>query len=288
MDFQRFIWYFFAVVGIVICFILALFSLIWSICFIVRVMFKSFGAKVGTMTDIAVEDIKERAELKREVKRRIRAAKKEHKEQSLALKIQSMERINAMKRKKYDKKLQDKEMKYSIKTFGEYVPEQNGRPTTPADEVTPYGESDETVRGDEQETVLQSEDVETTAPVAETVSTETPEQPYDTEDYDAMGEDSDLSQFSRETDSDEGEGNADYFDYLGEREGEPLTGSHEVEGDDSGKSDEVGESDNEAENNSENLEDAINDLNAESDKISGEQDESSADTMQTKRKKRKK
>lgn len=120
MDMKSFVMYCFMIIGILVCVVVSAIALVWTTCFVVRILIKSFKTKVNSFCEIAVEDIKEKSALKKEIKRKLRLAQKEQKEEALKIKLKSDKRIAEMKLKKLEEKLKAKESKLSLKFFGNY------------------------------------------------------------------------------------------------------------------------------------------------------------------------
>jgi len=136
MDLKTFVMYVFMSIGIIVCVVVTSIALVWVTCFVVRLLVKTFGTKVGSYTEIVVEDIKEKSKVKRELKEQERQAQKEHKEELLKVRLESKKRLNDMKKKKLEEKLRAKEAQKSLKLFGSYEEPESVFDGTKGDEQT--------------------------------------------------------------------------------------------------------------------------------------------------------
>jgi len=108
----------FTFIGIVVCIIAATIGLVWLTCFVVKLLVKTFGAKVGESYDVFVEDMKKKAESKKERNAKKRAEKDAQKMELLNMKLESKARVHEMKKQKLQEKLDAVENAQKEKLFG--------------------------------------------------------------------------------------------------------------------------------------------------------------------------
>ena len=94
----------FTFIGIVVCIVAASVALVWLTCFVVKLLVKTFGAKVGESYDVFVEDMKKKAESKRERNAKKRAEKDAQKMELLNMKLELKARVHEMKKQKLQEK----------------------------------------------------------------------------------------------------------------------------------------------------------------------------------------
>lgn len=119
MNLSEFVMNVFMIVGMLVCIIVTAIALFYGTCYFVRILIKTFNAKVKSTTEIMLEDIKEKNIAKKERNKTKREAVKKQKEEKLQLKLESKEEINKMKLQKYQDKLYEKENKNWNKMFGD-------------------------------------------------------------------------------------------------------------------------------------------------------------------------
>jgi hypothetical protein len=108
----------FTFIGIVVCIVAASVALVWLTCFVVKLLVKTFGAKVGESYDVFVEDMKKKAENKRERNAKKRAEKDAQKMELLNMKLELKARVHEMKKQKLQEKFDAKENAQREKLFG--------------------------------------------------------------------------------------------------------------------------------------------------------------------------
>ena len=108
----------FTFIGIVVCIIAASIGLVWLTCFVVKLAIKTFGAKVGESYDVFVEDMKKKAESKKERNAKKRAEKDAQKMELLNMNLELKARIHEMKKQKLQEKFNAKENSQREKLFG--------------------------------------------------------------------------------------------------------------------------------------------------------------------------
>ena len=113
----------FTFIGMAVCILIALIAIVWITCFLVKLLVKTFGVKVGKSYDLLVEDINKKSEAKKERNELKRQAKLAHKMEMLNIKLESKQRIHDIKKAKLEGKLDSKENAVMIKLFGDEVPE---------------------------------------------------------------------------------------------------------------------------------------------------------------------
>ena len=113
----------FTFIGMAVCILIALIAIVWITCFLVKLLVKTFGVKVGKSYDLMVEDINKKAEAKKERNEIKRQAKLAHKMEILNMKLENKQNIHNMKKAKLEGKLDAKENAVKVKLFGENIPE---------------------------------------------------------------------------------------------------------------------------------------------------------------------
>ena len=113
----------FTFIGMAVCILIALIAIVWITCFLVKLLVKTFGVKVGKSYDLMVEDINKKADAKKERNEIKRQAKLSHKMEILNAKLESKQKIHDMKKAKLEGKLDAKENAVMVKLFGDEVPE---------------------------------------------------------------------------------------------------------------------------------------------------------------------
>ena len=108
----------FTFIGIVVCIIAAAIALVWLTCFVVKLLVKTFSAKVGESYNVYIEDMKKKAENKRERNAKKRAEKDAQKMELLNMKLESKARIHEMKKEKLQAKLDATENTQRAKILG--------------------------------------------------------------------------------------------------------------------------------------------------------------------------
>ena len=118
----------FTFIGMAVCILIALIAIVWITCFLVKLLVKTFGVKVGKSYDLMVEDINKKADAKKERNEIKRQAKLSHKMEILNAKLESKQKIHDMKKAKLEGKLDAKENAVMVKLFGDEVPEFEAKP----------------------------------------------------------------------------------------------------------------------------------------------------------------
>ncbi len=113
----------FTFIGMAVCILIALIAIVWLTCFLVKLLVKTFGVKVGKSYDLMVEDINKKAEAKKERNEIKRQAKLAQKMEILNMKLENKQKIHDMKKVKLEGKLDAKENAARFKLFGENAPE---------------------------------------------------------------------------------------------------------------------------------------------------------------------
>lgn len=113
----------FTFIGMAVCILIALIAIVWITCFLVKLLIKTFGVKIGKSYDIMVEDINKKAEAKKERNEIKRQAKLAQKMEILNMKLENNQKIHEIKKTKLNKKLNDKENATKTKLFGETAPD---------------------------------------------------------------------------------------------------------------------------------------------------------------------
>ena len=113
----------FTFIGMAVCILIALIAIVWITCFLVKLLIKTFGVKVGKSYDLMVEDIDKKAAARKERNEIKRNAKFAQKMEILNMKLENRQRIHDMKRAKLEGKLDAKENAVMVKLFGDEVPE---------------------------------------------------------------------------------------------------------------------------------------------------------------------
>ena len=108
----------FTFIGIVVCIVAASVALVWLTCFVVKLLIKTFGAKVGESYDVFVEDMKKKAENKKARNAKKREEKDAQKMELLNMKLESKARVHEMKKQKLQEKLDRVENAQKEKLFG--------------------------------------------------------------------------------------------------------------------------------------------------------------------------
>lgn len=122
MDLKTFVMNIFMVIGMIVCVVVTTIALIYAVCYAVKLLFKTFGAKISSSYDIMMEDIREKNLAKKQRKKEKRIFDAEQKREMQNLKLLSEAEVFEMKKKRYRDKLRDKENKAWIKLFNESVP----------------------------------------------------------------------------------------------------------------------------------------------------------------------
>ena len=118
----------FTFIGMAVCILIALIAIIWITCFLVKLLIKTFGVKVGKSYDLMVEDINKKAEARKTRNEMRRQAKFDQKMELLNMKLESKQRIHDIKKAKLEGKLDAKENAVMVKLFGDEVPEFEAKP----------------------------------------------------------------------------------------------------------------------------------------------------------------
>ncbi len=109
----------FTFIGILVSVVVALIALVWLTCFVVKLLVKTFGFKVGKSYDLMVEDITKKTESKRERNQIKREAKSAKKMEILNIKLENKQKIHDLKKAKLEGKLEEKENQVKFKLFGD-------------------------------------------------------------------------------------------------------------------------------------------------------------------------
>lgn len=109
----------FTFIGIAVCIVVTLIALVWLTCFVVRLLVKSFKFKIEESYGVMAEDIKKKAESKKERKALKRKTSDEQKMEILNMKLESSARVHEMKKQKLQSKLDEVENTQRVKLFGE-------------------------------------------------------------------------------------------------------------------------------------------------------------------------
>lgn len=131
----------FTFIGIVVCIIAASIALVWLTCFVVKLLIKTFGAKVGESYDVFVEDMKKKAENKKARNAKKREEKDAQKMELLNMKLESKARVHEMKKQKLQEKLDMRENAQKEKLFG--VPAEQEEVETKVEEEPEVKEQEE-------------------------------------------------------------------------------------------------------------------------------------------------
>ena len=118
----------FTFIGVAVSIIIALIAIVWLTCFFVKLLVKTFGARVGKSYDLMIEDINKKAAAKQERKELARQEKFAQKMELLNMKLESKARIHEMKREKLEGTLSAKEAEAKVKIFGEDAPNYVSKP----------------------------------------------------------------------------------------------------------------------------------------------------------------
>ena len=118
----------FTFIGIVVCIITAAIALVWLTCFVVRLLVKTFGSKINESYNVYLEDMKKKAESKKERNNKKREAKDAQKMELLNMKLESKARIHEMKKDRLEGTLSAKEAEAKAKIFGEDAPNYVSKP----------------------------------------------------------------------------------------------------------------------------------------------------------------
>lgn len=113
----------FTFIGMAVCILIALIAIVWITCFLVKLLVKTFGVKVGKSYDLLVEDINKKSEAKKERNEKKRTEKLAQKMELLNMKLESKARVHEMKKAKLEGKLNQKENQVKTKLFGENASE---------------------------------------------------------------------------------------------------------------------------------------------------------------------
>ena len=108
----------FTFIGIVVCIITAAIALVWLTCFVVRLLVKTFGSKINESYNVYLEDMKKKAESKKERNNKKREAKDAQKMELLNMKLELKEKVHEMKKQKLQEKFAEKENTQREKLFG--------------------------------------------------------------------------------------------------------------------------------------------------------------------------
>ncbi len=125
----------FTFIGMAVCILIALIAIVWLTCFLVKLLIKTFGVKVGKSYDLMVEDINKKAEARKSRNEIKREAKFAQKMEILNMKLESKQRIHDIKKAKLEGKLDAKENAVMVKLFGDEVPEFETKPKTSVKET---------------------------------------------------------------------------------------------------------------------------------------------------------
>ena len=112
----------FTFIGVAVSIIIALIAIVWLTCFFVKLLVKTFGARVGKSYDLMIEDINKKAEAKKERNEKKRSEKLAQKMELLNMKLESKARIHEMKKDRLEGTLSAKEAEAKAKIFGEDAP----------------------------------------------------------------------------------------------------------------------------------------------------------------------
>lgn len=108
----------FTFIGIVVCIITAAIALVWLTCFVVRLLIKTFRSKIDESYNVYLEDMKKKAENKKERNAKKREEKDAQKMELLNMKLESKARVHEMKKQKLQAKLEANESAQKEKLFG--------------------------------------------------------------------------------------------------------------------------------------------------------------------------
>ena len=147
----------FTFIGMAVSILTALIAIVWLTCFIVKLLVKTFGVRVGKSYDLMVEDITKKTEAKRERKEQKRQAAFKQKNEILNMKLESKERIHEMKKQKLADTLEQKEKVKKTKLFGESIDFEN----KPKEKEIKKEEVKKTKDKDTQKVEKENEDIET-------------------------------------------------------------------------------------------------------------------------------
>ena len=100
MDLNQIVMNIFLIIGMIVCIVVTTIALVYGICFVVRLLIKTFAVRVSSSCEIISEDIIEKKKAKQQRKQERRQAKLEQKEELQKVKLESIARIGEMKRQK--------------------------------------------------------------------------------------------------------------------------------------------------------------------------------------------
>ncbi len=127
----------FTFIGMAVSAVISLIALVWLTCFVVKLLVKTFGVRVGKSYEIMVEDITKKAEAKKVRKETKRQQAFAQKQEILNMKLESKARVHEMKKQKLAGTLAEKEKEESVKILGQEVEiELPKKVETPKPEVT--------------------------------------------------------------------------------------------------------------------------------------------------------
>jgi len=124
MDLKTFMMNLFMIIGMIVCVVVTVIALIYGLCYAIKLLFKTFGAKISSSYDVMMEDIREKGIAKKERNKEKRIFNNEHKKEMQKLKLLSEAEVFEMKKRKYRDKLRHKENKAWSKLYGDTEPRQ--------------------------------------------------------------------------------------------------------------------------------------------------------------------
>ena len=117
MEMQEFVTNLFMWIGIIISVVTVTIATVWLVCFIIKLLIKTFGYRVKTSYEIMTEDIAKKGEAKKERKALKRKAQSEQKMELLNIKLASKQKIHEMKKQKLQQDLKAKEEQVQKRIF---------------------------------------------------------------------------------------------------------------------------------------------------------------------------
>ncbi len=120
----------FTFIGMAVCIIIAAIAIVWLTCFLVKLLVKTFGIRVGKSYDLMVEDIEKKSAARKERNEIKRQAKFAQKKELLNMKLENKAKIHEMKKAKLEGKLNKKETAVKVKLFGDENFELKAEPKT--------------------------------------------------------------------------------------------------------------------------------------------------------------
>lgn len=141
----------FTFIGMAVCIIIAAIAIVWLTCFLVKLLVKTFGIRVGKSYDLMVEDIEKKSAAKKERNEIKRQAKFAQKKELLNMKLENKAKIHEMKKAKLEGKLDKKEAAVKVRLFGDEnfelktEPKTEKKTTKPSKQEEPKPVEDEKV-----------------------------------------------------------------------------------------------------------------------------------------------